>query len=172
MPRQPEYRQNRWWQSSRAIAVILAVVVVGAVAFAIYVSQTPYLRGEDAVFEGEQGIRPAGSGTVPDEAADSEYGGLTEGVNPDEAVDQTINADNVPALLQSEQGDPIPQTSAEGLEPIDEESGAVLPEIADETEMTVPGAGGEQDPSADAAASGEEQTGEAAASDEEQTDSQ
>jgi hypothetical protein len=139
MAKQSESHRKAW-QRSPAIMVVLAVAVIAAVALGVYVTQTPYLRGDDAVFEGERGIRPAGSGTVPDGAADTEQGGLTDGTTADEAVDQTIDADNVPALLQHEGGDPVPEPSAEGLEPIDGEGGAILPEIGSETEMRVPGA--------------------------------
>lgn len=153
-----------FWKRSPAIAAIVAVLAVSAVALGVYVTQTPYLRGEDAVFEGEQGIRPAGAGSAPDGAADTEFGGLEEGMNPDAAVDQTINADNVPALIQQEEGTGLPQTSAEGLEPIDGSDGAILPEIADETEMRVPdGAGGSAEaegPSGGTDASDEDPDGE------------
>ncbi len=139
MAKQSESHRKAW-QRSPAIMVALAVAVIAAVALGVYVTQTPYLRGDDAVFEGDRGIRPAGSGTVPDGAADTEQGGLTAGMTADEAVDQTIDADNVPALLQHEGGDPVPEPSAEGLEPIDGGGGAILPEIGSETEMRVPGA--------------------------------
>lgn len=142
MTRPPERRRTI---GSPLIGVILAAVVVGLVALAIFWSGQPAERADDALFEGQQELRPTGSGTLPDGPADSPRGGLTEGTAPDEVIDQTINTDNVPALLQT--GDEPPASpTAEGLEPFGEDAEPILPQIADETEMEVPGVEEEEEP--------------------------
>lgn len=146
------------------IALIVAAGAIVAVGIALFFAGAPSFREEDAIFGEEdfpEAPLPPGAGSAPDGAADMERGGLTDGTVPDDAVDRTINTDNVPALLQSD-GDPAPEPSAEGLEPIDEGSGDILPEIADETEMNVPG---EDENRSDATDDGEAGTAEGTASD-------
>jgi hypothetical protein len=135
MTRPPKTRRTI---GSPLIGVILAAVVVGLIALAFLWTGQPAEREDDALFEGQQELRPTGSGTLPDGPADSLRGGMNEGTVPDDVIDQTINTDNVPALLQSG-GDPPASPTAEGLEPFGEDAEPILPQIADETEMEVPG---------------------------------
>jgi hypothetical protein len=128
---------QRTRQRSPVILAVLAVAAVAIIAVTLSFFNAPELD-EDPVFAGDATDLPAGAGSAPDGAADMERGGLTDGTVAEDAVDQTINSDNVPALLQ-EGGDPVPEPSAESLEPIGSETEPVLPEIADETELTVPG---------------------------------
>jgi hypothetical protein len=145
---------------SPVIGLIVAAVAIVAVGAALFFAGAPTFREEDAIFGEEdfpEAPLPPGAGSAPDGAADMERGGLTDGTAPEDAVDQTINTDNVPALTQSG-GDPPAEESAGELEPIDEDSGDILPEIADETEMAVPGADGDGEAGNDGATGDEDET--------------
>jgi hypothetical protein len=131
------HRSTRAPTRSPVIGLIVAAAVFVLVGAAVLLSEASWPRGEDAVHDGEEAPLPTGAGSVADGAADMERGGLTDGTLPDEAVDQTINSDTVPALLQVDP-EGQPQPSAAGLEPIDEDSGPILEEIDAETDATLP----------------------------------
>lgn len=120
------------------ILPLLAFLAAAGIAAALYFANAPELH-EDPVFEGDASDLPAGAGSAPDGPADMERGGLTTGTDPASVIDQTIDSDNVGALLQHEGGEEPAAPSAEGLAPFGQDADPILPQIADETEMTVPG---------------------------------
>ncbi|MDG4649396.1 hypothetical protein P6F26_13200 [Roseibacterium sp. SDUM158017] len=142
MPHQPQ-RRPAALSRSPVIGLVVAAGVILAIGLALLLAEADYLRGEDAVPEEARAQRPTGAGSLPDGPADMEGGGLTGGTLSDDVLDRTINADNVPALLQGE-GGPAPEPSAAELAPMGEDE-AILPDIADETRMTVPGDGAGQE---------------------------